>query len=576
MSKPNIILIFPDEWRHDCINIDATALTPNVQRIANRGVIFTNCYTASPLCMPARASMMTGQSVHKHGLWSNGDDTWLIDHTLPPPPFNDQYKSSHVTRIRDNGYHTALIGKAHLDGSLTEDWGFDETTEVTDGDGIIITDRWDHTAWPASNENAYYQYLAYWHKSFKPYDRKNPWETPPLDMYNSIPYIDPPKPLANFDYTTDGGSYDLNSQDHYDTFVGQKAVWWINNYLSNPAHLPFYLQINFPGPHYPQNSTTYYRNLMLNINGVGTSHLASPDLTTPVPLVDASRNLCSIYKGNTKGDEMTGPLSTTMRQIYFANVKMIDEQIGCILDVLSNYPEGESNTWIFFCSDHGEMLGDHYLMYKQVFYDSATKVPLIIRQPILPYVPVTGRWQPTILNGLTDHLDLTATLLEVAQVPQSSPYSDGVSLLSKIQGNDQEGKDYVISEIYNEKATDGGTAYHQLMIRGDVQRYGHNYKLNVELNPPSFWTKGPLKGQQKDYGSVYKAIEFYNLDSDPSEDINLLNWTKKDYKANNNKNYQADITAKTNIIQDINDLLLMPIDPPDEPTGGHDGEQTQT
>ena len=104
MGKPNILFIFSDQHRAEALgcNGNAAIQTPNLDRIASDGVTFTQCYTNAPLCMPSRASMMTGQYVRDHGMWWNA---FALDPEKHP---------SHVRNIRDAGYHTGQIGKTHL------------------------------------------------------------------------------------------------------------------------------------------------------------------------------------------------------------------------------------------------------------------------------------------------------------------------------------------------------------------------------------------------------------------------------------------------------------------------------
>ena len=144
-EQPNIIYIFSDQHRGDtlgCVGHPAV-LTPNLDKLASNGVNFTRCCTNSPLCMPARASMMTGQYVCEHGIWTNNNEADPLD--CP----------SHVRNIRDAGYHTAAIGKTHLyvhGGRIStwqdtrekvqvlKDWGFVDTHELT---GPLATGRHD-------------------------------------------------------------------------------------------------------------------------------------------------------------------------------------------------------------------------------------------------------------------------------------------------------------------------------------------------------------------------------------------------------------------------------------------------
>ncbi len=73
MTKPNIILIFPDQHRGDVMGCmgDPVVITPNLDKLATEGVVFTQCFTNSPLCIPARATLMTGKYVSDHGVINN-------------------------------------------------------------------------------------------------------------------------------------------------------------------------------------------------------------------------------------------------------------------------------------------------------------------------------------------------------------------------------------------------------------------------------------------------------------------------------------------------------------------------
>jgi len=129
-ERPNIIFFLPDQHRGDTMGCAGNpAVTPNLDRLASEGVQFGQCSTNSPLCMPARASLMSGRYVNEHGTWANN----IASDSLGP---------SHVRNIRDSGYHTAVVGKLHLQtygrGHTREripnltNWGFEYTHELQD------------------------------------------------------------------------------------------------------------------------------------------------------------------------------------------------------------------------------------------------------------------------------------------------------------------------------------------------------------------------------------------------------------------------------------------------------------
>ncbi len=135
-KKPNILFIFTDQMRGDCLGSPPGSLviSPNLDRLSAEGVTFTNFTSNSPLCVPARTVLMTGQLVRENGIWSNRVGA-------------DPHGPSRVRNIRDAGYATAVIGKTHLwrhsasgkpgahvkemDHNLAA-WGFDHRLEIND------------------------------------------------------------------------------------------------------------------------------------------------------------------------------------------------------------------------------------------------------------------------------------------------------------------------------------------------------------------------------------------------------------------------------------------------------------
>ena len=103
MPRPNIVFIFSDQQRADTMGHagDPVAITPHLDQLAAQGTVFSRCYTSSPVCMPARASMMTGYQVHQHGVWAFANPEL-------------RHGQSHVRNIRDAGYRTGIVGKTHL------------------------------------------------------------------------------------------------------------------------------------------------------------------------------------------------------------------------------------------------------------------------------------------------------------------------------------------------------------------------------------------------------------------------------------------------------------------------------
>ena len=406
-DKPNIVLIFPDQQRGDTIGCagNPAVRTSNLDSLASEGVLFGRCSTNSPLCMPARVSLMSGQYVNEHGVWHNN---------IYADP--DRHGPSHVRNIRDAGYHTAVVGKTHLYRHGGEkdmdtrnhinklnDWGFIDTHEIVG-------------PWASARINSYYtDYLA---------------EKGILDTYREfmLDYLkgmrsgelrrweEPPPPLS--------------PEDHMDTYTGRESAKWIRNYKGDK---PFYLQVLIPGPHDPFDSPKEYR-ATYKPEDMPVGIMDKP--AWPVPsYVDRVMRWSSLYG-------MTREQKQILRTFYYAKVTLIDDAIGLVLKALEEKGLMD-NTWIIYTSDHGEMLGDHFMCNKIVFYEGALNIPCIIRPP-----GGTSAWR---CDGLTDQIDIAATMLDIAGA-KAFEKSDGLSLLPKVEsGPDapdaQKHKEAVFSEV---------------------------------------------------------------------------------------------------------------------------------
>ena len=419
-DQPNILYIFSDQHRGDAMGCvgNPVIITPNLDRLAAESVTYTNCYTNCPLCMPARATMMSGLYPREHGIWANDQDS---PHDGP----------SHVRNVRDAGYHTALIGKSHLylhggvPASHSKDrtdllnaWGFDDPHELH---GPLASGK---------HSSPYTDYLQ--EKGLLEKHRKNindyriPWRNGTLK-----PWDEPPCALP--------------TEDHLDSYTGRTAANWIRNYDKDK---PFYMQVLCPGPHDPFDSPQEYRD-KYNPNIMPEGIMDPPGAPVP-PNVQAmmkSKNMTG----------MTVAQKQTMIVNYFAKITLIDHYIGQMLDALEESGLAD-NTWVIYNSDHGEMLGDHMLYNKVVFYDASVRVPLIVRPP----GGIQG-WQST---ALTDVISVVASIVDIANA--SPVQTDGRSLVPQVQagaGADgaQRGKDAVISEV-----------------RGQTMVFDGRYKLGIE------------------------------------------------------------------------------------------------
>ena len=409
-TQPNILFIFTDQLRADCIGSypDSQVLTPSLDRIADEGVTFLRCASNSPLCVPARAALMTGLLPRQTGVWSNRLGA-------------DENGQSHVRNIRDVGYETAVIGKTHLwrDGPAGKPgrhvremshrltaWGFNHSHELNDPigtstQGCCYTDYLASKGWLEGHR----RYMKSWIAEMR--------------SGNATPWAQEPAPVPPF--------------EDIDSYVGRRVVEWLQRYSGSK---PFYLQAQFTGPHDPYDGPYEFRDLYdpydLEV-GIADSH------ESPTQAIDARRRRLAAVTNATRYQLQR------WRVAYFANITLIDYWIGRIVETLKNVGAW-SNTWIVFNSDHGEQLGEHGLSGKAVFYDQSVFVPCVIRAPS----PIAGRKS----NALIEQVDIPNTLVDIAQA-EPLANSMGTSLIPYLQcdRNDSrlnEGKEFVASELFGE------------------------------------------------------------------------------------------------------------------------------
>ncbi|MDQ0643511.1 sulfatase-like hydrolase/transferase [Microbacterium murale] len=406
-SRPNILLISTDQQRFDMVGAygNPAVSTPNLDRLAEQGVVFENCYVQNPVCAPSRASLMTGQYVSTHGLHANGVD-------LAPE------KALFSKHLADAGYDCGLVGKFHL-GSA-----FDGRTEPRLDDGFRVF-RWAHDPYPGSSENSYHRWLKASHP----------------DLFAAV--------------VGRRGLFDtIPTEAHYSHWIGEETIDFLRS--DRVKDKPFFFVANFFDPHHgfgaPEEYMRRYDDVRLPPVVTREGELDSK------PAIQSESSLAS-YAGHARGyaSYSEEELRET-RKAYYAMVSLVDDEVGRILDVLADEGLAE-DTIVVFTSDHGEMLGDHQLMLKGPFmYDCAVRVPLIVRWP--------GLASPGDRSSeLVQWIDLAPTFLQAAGVGVPAAMQ-GKSLEGLIGGDDVEWRDWAMCQ-YRDSGHPHDPAVHVTMLRHD-------------------------------------------------------------------------------------------------------------
>ena len=416
-SRPNILIICTDQHRFDVMSTHpgSPALTPNLQRLADQGAAFDNCYSPSPVCAPTRASMLTGMYPSAHGLWANGvtlpDDASLVS-----------------SETSSAGYRTGLVGKLHLSAA------FQGRTEDRVDDGFQVFE-WAHDPFHGSPHNAYHRWLAKEHPEH--------WKAAAGDVVTP----------ETEGFTHADTAFDaMPTEAHYSTWVTAQAMRFLDD---QPDEQPFFLVANYFDPHHPFVAPQEYldRYPPGSVPGpVGGTH----ELATKPPFQRESSEFSYAGHGPAFLDFDEDGIDL-IRRTYFAMVSLVDDCVGRLLDSLEAR-DLASDTLVIFTSDHGEMLGDHAMLLKgPMMYDVAVRVPMILRWPGV--VPAGTR-----VEGLVGVHDVARTV-RVATGVGPSPRDQGLDLVAVARG-ERPARRWALSQ-YRDAGYPNKPEVHSTMLRSD-------------------------------------------------------------------------------------------------------------
>lgn len=370
---PNVLFIAVDDLNNwvEGLSEYTSAKTPNITRLAERGVLFTNAHCAAPACNPSRASVVTGVHPAHSGVYYNWQD-WRECSRLKDVVTLPQH-------FRDNGYETLGCGKIYHAASLSK-WG---TT------GYLDARPWD----------------AY----FPSKSRQLAEELTP----DVIP--------TNGSKTMYKGYLDWAPLDTEDSETGDgKIVSWATQQLARAHDKPFFLAVGIYRPHIPWYTPQQWFD-KYPLNRIELPNVQADDLDD-VPDVGRAMGKSSEWQDwfvehGKWPDAIQG---------YLASVSFADAMVGQLLDALDNSPHAD-NTAIVLWSDHGYQLGHKQHWEKFTLWEQATHVPLIVAEP-------GGKNAGKKCHRPVSLLDIYPTLSDLCGL-EPQQHLDGESLLPLLQNS---------------------------------------------------------------------------------------------------------------------------------------------
>lgn len=334
MSGSNILLVLVDQWPALSFGHRGAAIdTPNTDRLAAEGTVFTNAFTSCTLCSPARGALLTARWAHQTGMYDNVG----VGYSLQEPLRSDE--TTWIGAAAKAGYHVGYFGKWHLgpDGPIAR--GAHRHSESFD--------KWSRPYDPAGSDYSYASQVVRYREHLKRLERGNPPFWGVLDV--------PKEQTEPFRLAAD-------------------AAGFLSEYANSPKQRPFFLTVSMSPPHFPHYLPTEYAEQA----DPGSVELPGnlKDTFDRKPEWHAKPWWPSMDTSGFEEDEWR-------RIVAFSHlhITLVDEAIGRILGAVEAGQLSDSTT-VVFCADHGDMCGGHGCFDKGAyFYDEVWRVPLVVRSP---------------------------------------------------------------------------------------------------------------------------------------------------------------------------------------------------
>lgn len=390
--RPNVLFIAIDDLRPElgCYG-SAVAKTPNIDRLAQSGVVFERQYVQFAVCIPSRAAIFTSLSPERtHQIY--GNTVW------------DQVPGVRTwgNVFHDAGYATVSLGKIwHVIGRNSDKF---DVAKPTAGGGVYgnPANRELHDKWRGAKQ------------------QRGGNKGDDTDLAGDAPIVE---------------AYDGADEDYIDGGLANEAIVQLERLKAGDQ--PFMLAVGFHKPHIPFVAPKRYWDLY---DRATLPLPVQPDYPQGAPSIAYSRNpnfhnynyeaLPGLPKGDERTEVMPEASARAIRHGYLACVSFVDAQVGRVLAALESAGLAE-NTIVVLWGDHGYHLGDLNQWGKQTNFETAARSPLIVRAPGY----AAGRRTPAIVEAV----DILPTLLDLCAAPPLA-VTDGTSFTPLLKNPELPGK----------------------------------------------------------------------------------------------------------------------------------------
>ena len=420
-SKPklgvvrNILFIMCDQLRRDYLGCygHPTLKTPNIDALAARGTRFNRCYAQGTVCGPSRMSTYTGRYVVSHG------STWnFVPLSVQVPTMGDY--------MRKAGLRTAVVGKTHV-VSDSAGMGRLQIDELSP-QGVLLSQggfepyaRHDGVVLDASLKHRKYAYNEYLKKNG--YDASNAWH----DFSNSGTSPDG-QLLSGWKIRNARVPTRVQERHSETAWATDSAI----NFIREQGVEPWCLHLSYIKPHWPYIAPAPYHDAYNESDMLPVMRSAA-ERKDAHPVYRAFRDHAESQTFSR--DDVRAAVIPT----YMGLIKQIDDNVGRLVDYLKEAGRLE-DTLIVFTSDHGDLLGDHWLGEKEMFYEASVGVPLIIVDP-------GSALRGNVVNSLVESIDLLPTFVDAVGQSPEDQWLEGESLLPHLRMQESIERKAAFSEL---------------------------------------------------------------------------------------------------------------------------------
>jgi arylsulfatase A-like enzyme len=483
-QRPNVVFIIVDDLNDLPLapHGKPAIATPNIDRLAQRGVSFTNAHTNDPICAPSRACMLFGLYPQSTGLY--WFDNWRQNEIL-------KQSVSLNRHLQENGYSVFGTGKVYHGGrgdNAFDEFGYRQEFGPWPWDGVSGQSFTPHPAMMYMYEtDGDMDYK--WEHHFGPLSMIPDW---PADRANGIP--------GYKGWRLYGKPFRYENDEDRDLLSDELCAEWSKEIIERNHEKPYALFAGLVRTHTPLYAPDEYFE-RFPLDSIEVPETIANDLDDCADVL-ADRSLYGFRRYTMLVRHKDRQLYKQWLQAYLACVSFVDDQVGKILDAIDKSPERD-NTIVVFTSDHGFHIGEKQFLYKQSLWDGATRVPLIV-------AGLEGMPQGVTCEHPVSLIDIYPTINELCRLPTEPNKNgngyrlEGHSLrpLLESAAGDWTGPDVAITAIpgrdHSQLTRHQGTWFPHFSVRSKQFRY------TLCAN-----------GEEELYDYETDPLEWENLASDP-------------------------------------------------------------